>query len=184
MSSALFGILQLDRGEPLGYANVTGLIQAWLQDAGGFAMVGLIVYLVYALATPTDKSQSEKIRVPVSRWMVWMAGLALVAYALVAATFAVGPSTPGGPSTVRLFGKELVVAPAEPPPAQPGMSVLPPPPPFHTELRPLLLTLAGLLALLGIGEPFARDLFKIAGRNLSLGFNGLRRFGRSLGRYA
>ena len=81
MSSALFGILQLDRGEPLGYANVTGLVQAWLQDAGGFAIVGLVVYLLYALSTPTDKSQSEKIRVPVSPWMVRMAGLALVCYA-------------------------------------------------------------------------------------------------------
>ena len=28
-------------------------------------MVGLVVYLLYALATPTDKSQSERIRVPV-----------------------------------------------------------------------------------------------------------------------
>jgi hypothetical protein len=61
---ALFGILQLDRGEPLGYANVAGLVQAWLQDAGGFAMLGLVVYLLYAMATPTDKSQSERIRVP------------------------------------------------------------------------------------------------------------------------
>ena len=75
MSSALFGILQLDRGEPLGYANVTGLVQAWLQDAGGFAMVGLVVYLLYALLTPTDKSQSEKIRVPVTQFMVAMAAL-------------------------------------------------------------------------------------------------------------
>ena len=57
MSSALFGILQLDRGDPLGYAHVAGLVQAWLQDAGGFAAVGLVVYLLYALSTPTDKSR-------------------------------------------------------------------------------------------------------------------------------
>ena len=49
-----------------------GLVQAWLQDAGGFAMVGLVVYLLYALSTPTDKSQSEKIRVPVTAFMVTM----------------------------------------------------------------------------------------------------------------
>ena len=41
--TGLFGILQLDRGEPLGYANFTGLIQAWLQDAGGFAALGLAI---------------------------------------------------------------------------------------------------------------------------------------------
>lgn len=167
MSSALFGILQLDRGEPLGYANVTGLIQAWLQDAGGFAMVGLVVYLIYALATPTDKSQSERIRVPVSFWMVAMAALALVCYAVVLA--------------LVLMGKGGV---PEPPPPPPGMSVVVPPPSFHTELRPLILMFAGLFALLGIGEPFARDVLKIAGRNLSLGFSGIRRFGQSLGRYS
>src|SRR4051794_5342753 len=72
--SALLGILQLDRGEPYGYAQVAGLAQAWLQDAGGFAAVGLVVYLLYALSTPTDKSQSEKLRVPVSNWMMAMGG--------------------------------------------------------------------------------------------------------------
>jgi hypothetical protein len=178
MSSALFGILQLDRGDPLGYANVTGLIQAWLQDAGGFAMVGLVVYLLYALATPTDKSQSEKIRVPVTQWMVWMAALALVCYALVAGTFAI--SAP----TVNLFGREIVVAPPEIPPPPPGTPVIVPPPTFHTELRPLLFMFAGLFALLGIGQPFARDLVRIAGRNLSAGFTGVRRFGHSVSRYA
>ena len=79
--TALLGILQLDRGEPYGYAQVIGLVQAWLQDAGGFAAVGLVVYLLYALSTPTDKSQSEKLRVPVSKWMLLMAAISLVCYA-------------------------------------------------------------------------------------------------------
>ncbi len=38
--SALFGILQLDKGAPNGYAQIPGLLQSWLQDAGGFAAVG------------------------------------------------------------------------------------------------------------------------------------------------
>jgi len=42
--------------------QVAGLVQAWIQDAGGFAALGLVVYLLYAMSTPTDKSQSEKIR--------------------------------------------------------------------------------------------------------------------------
>jgi hypothetical protein len=167
MSSALFGILQLDRGEPLGYANMAGLLQAWLQDAGGFAMVGLVVYLLYALATPTDKSQSERIRVPVSYWMVAMAALALLSYAVVLALVVLGKG-----------------APPEPPPPPPGQPVVLPRPKFQTELRPLMLMVAGLFALLGIGEPFARDGLKILNRNLSLGFAGIRRFGQSLARYA
>ncbi len=39
-------------------------------------------------------------------------------------------------------------------------------------------------ALLGIGEPFARDLLRIASRNLSFGLGGVTRFGQSLRVYA
>ena len=162
MSSALFGILQLDRGEPAGYANIRGLVQVWLQDAGGFAMLGLVVYLLYALVTPTDKSQSEKIRVPVSLWMVICAALGLVLYTGVLALVILNRG--GAP---------------EPPPPLAGQPIVIPPSTFHTELRPLLLMIAGTIALMGICEPFARDIVKIARRNLSLSFAGVRRFGRS-----
>ena len=166
MSSALFGILQLEKGEPAGYANITGLVQAWLQDAGGFAMAGLVVYLLYALVTPTDKSQSEKLRVPVSLWMVVCASLAAICYTIVLALLLLGRG--GTP---------------EPPPPPPGMPVIVLPSTFHKELRPILLMIAGTIALLGIGEPFARDLVKIFRRNLSLGFTGVRRFSGSFVNY-
>ncbi|MBN9122663.1 MAG: ABC transporter permease [Planctomycetes bacterium] len=179
MSSALLGILQLDRGEPHGYGQVAGLVQAWLQDAGGFAAVGLVVYLLYALSTPTDKSQSEKLRVPVSRWMVLMGALALISYALVAATFAAKPG-----AAFNIAGSQIAVEPPPPPPVQPGETPPPEPPVWRTELRPNLLALAGLFAMLGIGEPFARDMLKIARRNLSFGSSGMRRFGQSVRRYA
>ena len=167
MSSALFGILQLDRGEPWGYAQLTGLVQAWLQDAGGFAAVGLVVYLIYALSTPTDKSESERLRVPVSKWMLLMGGIALVCYAVWA---------------VLLFLNKGALP--ELPPPQPGDPIIVPPPAWHTELQPLLLMIAGLFAILGIGEPFARDMLKIARRNVSFGLGGINRFGRTLRTYA
>ena len=45
MSAApLFGILIVDR-DPLGFRDLPGLVQAWLQDAGGFAAVGLLAVL-------------------------------------------------------------------------------------------------------------------------------------------
>jgi hypothetical protein len=149
MSSALFGILQLDRGEPHGYANVAGLFQSWLQDAGGFAALGLALYLLYALLTPTDKSQSERMRVPVSGWMLAMAGISLVCYVGVLILLLLNKG--GAP---------------EPPPPQPGDPVRLPPPEFHTQLRPMLLMFAGLFALLGIGEPFARDCSKLRWRRI------------------
>ena len=176
MSSALFGILQLDKGEPYGYANIAGLVQSWFQSAGGFALVGLIVYLLYALMTPTDKSESEKIRVPVSMWMVGCAALSLVLYAVyIALAWYSGPNHP------TFMGMPLAVP--ELPPPQPGMPVVLPPPAFHTELLELVSMFAGLFAILGIGEPFARDMVKIFRRNLSLRFSGVRRFGHSVANY-
>ena len=161
--TGLFGILQLDRGEPLGYANVLGLVQAWFQDAGGFAALGLIVYLLYAFSVPTDKSQSERLRVPVSRWMLTMGLLSAVVYAGVLVLLILGK---GG-------------APEPPPPAL-GMPVVREAPTFHRELRPLLLTVAGIFALCAIGEPFVRDLIKVRGRRLwalaKLGFKEALRF--------
>jgi hypothetical protein len=167
MTSALLGILQLDRGEPWGYGQLDGLVQAWLQDAGGFAFVGLVVYLLYALSTPTDKSQSEKLRVPVSGWMLAAGAVSLVCYAVVLVLVLTGK---GGPPA--------------PPPLLPGESPKPELPAFHLEKRPMALMVAGLFAILAIGEPFARDLVKIARRNVSFGTGGLRRFGRALRAYA
>ena len=167
MSSALFAILQLDRGEPYGYGQIPGLVQAWLQDAGGFAAVGLVVYLLYALSTPTDKSESEKLRVPVSGWMLLMGGISLVLYAAMLVLFITGKG-----------------APPPAPPLPSGVTMKAEPPAWHTELRPMLLAAAGLFALLGIGEPFARDGWKVARRNLSFGSAGLRRYGRSVRTYA
>jgi ABC-type transport system involved in multi-copper enzyme maturation permease subunit len=173
--SALLGILQLERGEPYGFAEVPGLVQAWLQDAGGFAAVGLVVYLIYALSTPTDKSQSEKLRVPVSSWMLVMGALALALYAGYAVTLAAKPGA-------EFLG--VKVSPPPPPPPQPGQAPPADRPAWHAQWQPALFALAGLFALLAVGEPFARDMLRIARRNVSFGTGGARRFGRSLRAYA
>src|SRR5437867_2670010 len=147
--SARFGILQLDRGDPLGYVNALGLVQAWLQDAGGCAAVGLTLYLLYAMSIPTDKSQSERLRVPVSTWMLAMAALALICYAGVLALLILGKG-----------------APPELPPPPLGTPVKVEPPVWHKDLRPMLLMFAGLFALLGIGQPFVADLVKLRAQRL------------------
>jgi ABC-type transport system involved in multi-copper enzyme maturation permease subunit len=161
--SALFGILQLDRGEPLGYANLAGLVEAWLQDAGGFAAVGLVLYLLYALSVPTDKSQSERLRVPVTTWMLTMGALAGICYLGVLALLLLNRG--GEPP---------------PPPVAPGSPIKVEPPALHLQMRPVLLAVAGLFALLGFGEPFVRDLVKVRGRRVwalaKLGFKEATRF--------
>jgi hypothetical protein len=169
----LWGILQLDKGEPYGYAQIPGMIQSWIQDAGGFAVVGLTLYLLYALTVPTDKSESERLRVPVSRWMVLMFSLALIGYAIVGALLILQWR-----GMVSLLGRPL--APPPLPIPDPGTPLVLPPPVLHLDWQSLFLTAAGLCALLGIGEPFARDMVKIVRKNLSLGVTPLVRYGQAV----
>ena len=94
---------------------------------------------------------------PVSTWMMALGVLSLVCYLGVLALVAMGRGAP----------------PPTPLPAY-GMSVRTDPPVWQSHLRPMLLMVAGLLALLAICEPFARDLLKIRGRRIwalaTLGF--------------
>ncbi|MCS7021451.1 MAG: hypothetical protein NZU63_06450 [Gemmataceae bacterium] len=173
----LWGILQLDKGEPYGFAQIPGMIQAWIQDAGGFAVVGLAIYLLYALTVPTDKSQSERLRVPVSRWMVTMFSLALIGYAVVGGLLILQWR-----GVVSLWGRPLAPPPLPVPEA--GLPFVLPPPRLHFDWQSIFLTLAGLFALLGIGEPFARDLGKIVTKNFSLGLTPLLRYGRAVRSWA
>jgi hypothetical protein len=162
MSSALFGILQLDRGEPWGYGNLPGLVQAWVQDAGGFAAVGLLVYMLYAYFSPTDKSESERLRLPISTWMVAMAALSIVCYAPVLATLLA--ELVFDIRWTSLFG--IPLDPPLPPPPSPGSPVVILPPAWHWELRPMLLMAGGFFALLGIGQPFVNDAAKLRFRRI------------------
>lgn len=169
----LWGILQLDKGEPYGYAQIPGMIQSWIEDAGGFAIAGLTLYLLYALTVPTDKSQSERLRVPVSRWMLLMFALSLIGYAVVGALLVLEWR-----GAVTLLGRPI--APPPLPVPEPGVPFVLPRPTVHTDWQSLFLTCAGLFALLGIGEPFGRDLFKILRKNFSLGVAPLVRYGRAI----
>lgn len=162
MTSALFGILQLDRGEPLGYGNLPGLIQAWLQDAGGFAAVGLVVYLLYALSVPTHKSESEKLRVPIPTLMVAMTALAFLCYAPIAGVLLAELLT--GKSWTSVAGVAFDPPPTPLPP--PGSAVKIEPPVWHWQLRPMLLMVGGLFALIGILQPFVTDALKLRWRRI------------------
>ena len=162
MSSALFAILQLDRGEPLGYGNLAGLVQAWLQDAGGFAALGLIVYLLYAMTVPTHKSASEKLRVPVPTLMVAMTGLAFICYAPILGVLLAELFT--GRTWTSIAGIPFDPAAAPLPP--PGSPMKIEPPVWHGELRPMLLMAGGLFALVGILQPFVTDALKLKWRRI------------------
>lgn len=148
-SLPLFGLLILER-DAFVYADFPGLLQVWLQDAGGFAGVGLLVYLVYALRIPPEQAESAKYRAGVTPWMLFTAVAAVLCYAayffLVVTGRGPDPNFKPTPTDPTAFVKYTAPQPSLAP-------------------QPLALTLGGLFSLLGIGQPFAASLLRMrAGR--------------------
>jgi hypothetical protein len=150
LSNPLFGVLLLER-DPFTFANLPGLFQSWLMDAGGFAAVGLVVYLIYALFTPTDKSQAAKERAGVSQLMVMMAICSLLTYVVVGVLIWTGKGENPAKQN-EIF--------------EPGYVYKYVAPELDFHLRPLLMSLAGLFAIIGFGEPFARAAAKLSFRRI------------------
>jgi hypothetical protein len=149
-SHPLFGVLLLER-DPFTFANLPGLFQSWLMDAGGFAAVGLAIYLLYALFTPTDKSLAAKERAGVSQLMVIMAICSLLLYVVVGVLI----YTRKGEDPAKLNQY-----------FEPGYVYKYVAPDLDFHLRPLLMSLAGLCAIIGFGEPFARAVAKLSFRRI------------------
>jgi hypothetical protein len=148
----LFGLLILDR-DPFVFRDFPGLLQAWLQDAGGFAMLGLAVYLLYALRTPPEQAESAKHRASVTPFMLIMAVLAILCYAVYGFLLFTGR------------GPDAVNAPSINP-ADPNAFVKYTAPKFATQAQPMTLMLGGLFALMGIGQPFVQSLSRVRFRRI------------------
>jgi hypothetical protein len=147
---ALFGILILDR-EPLAFQHLPGLFQVWLTDAGGFAGVGLLLYLVYAIFGTGESSESTKLRMPLSTFMLMMGVAALLCYAAWLACY------------VARFGQEIVEQRSAAIAAEAQVYI---PPKVSLRPQPLLLALGGMFALLGLSQPFVRDILKLRFRRI------------------
>lgn len=145
MTPTLFGLLILER-DPYVLADTAGLAQAWLQDAGGFAAIGLVVYILYALTIPAAQAESAKSRASVTTFMLGMAVAALLLYVAY---------------VVLLVGNKGFDTTNYRPPAADGAFVKVVAPKFSTQLQPVVLTVAGLCAILGIGQPFAANVLKM-----------------------
>jgi len=159
MSGApLFGLLIEDR-TPFGYEHFWGLLQAWLQDAGGFAMLGLLIYMLYALRMPAAQAESAKERAGVTPFMLYMSVAALLCYS--AYIYMVLTNKYVDEVNVQVITEEGGFKKYEPPK-------------FSSNYQPLTLMIAGLFSILGVGQPFASSLFKIKFRRIwalsTLGF--------------
>jgi hypothetical protein len=143
--SPLFGILILER-EPLTLQNIPALIQVWIQDAGGFAAVGLFVYILYAMLSPADMRGRR--RLPVTMGMLYAAAACLICYACYVALLRLKIGLP--PVPARQLSEALA----------------PPAPTLQFQLQPLFLTLGGMFGLIGFGLPFLGDCFKMSFRRI------------------
>lgn len=150
---ALFGLLQLDKGEPSGFAEFLPLLQSWLQDAGQFCAIGLVFYIAYAMYAFSGKSPSHRLLAPLPTAMLVMLLLSLTSYGLWG--LAIFEESRG---RTHLWGMPL----AEPPPeiAPIGLDMHVQRPKFHTELQPLVLMIAGAFAIIGVLIPVVMDFPK------------------------
>ncbi len=133
------------------FFHYDGLLKVWLQDAGGFAALGLLLWFVYVLLTPSPAIVGGR-RKMISKFMAVCATTALVAY-LVAGGFTVA---------VYLDEKEKM--------AEAGITPEKVEEQAKRGLRPNFadpelvraqgnsLAIAGLLALLAFCEPFVLDI--------------------------
>jgi ABC-type transport system involved in multi-copper enzyme maturation permease subunit len=140
----LLGVMKFET-EPLSFDNwrrLTGMGIGWLQDAGGFAMVGLALWILNGFLNPVNEvlPNGKKRNRLVGPGMMLAAGIALIIYLIaLALTFVVAGETPATPRYVFL-GHPLTR--------------------MDTALE-MALAAAGLVAIIGFGGPFLCDCFRL-----------------------
>ena len=149
----LFGLLIIDR-EPFVFADLPGLAQTWLMDAGAFAFLGLLVYLLYALVSAADSTAKSRIKVgPV---MLACGAASLIAYALY------GTMILGGIGVDQVALERMMKF-------DPTGYNKYEPPTLSFAGQPLILTVGGLFAIVGIGAPFFAAMGQMVRRAASTG---------------
>jgi ABC-type transport system involved in multi-copper enzyme maturation permease subunit len=129
------------------WRRLAGLGIDWVQNAGGFAMVGLVLWVLNALLYPVyDVLPGGKKRNRlVGPGMLLAGAVALTAYLVaLGLLYALGNEPPGA-RQVTVLGRPMTVTIA---------------------LLEAALFVAGLVALIGFGGPFVVDLFKLRWRRI------------------
>lgn len=144
------GVLVLER-EPLQYSDLGSMMKEWLQDAGGFAFLGLLAYIVYALFSRRPGSERGGTSKLLAIVLVFAAGATLCYLPAIGIGFYSAVENPQptlDPS--QRFDQKLPERP-------------------KTELdhwRDRLLTLGGALSLIGFCVPFAVDVSRLRFRRI------------------
>ncbi len=147
----LLGILVLER-DPIGYADLPGLLKTWAQDAGGFAAVGLVLWMLNAYLTPPPGGTSEQ-RPRVTKLMLMLAILAAVVYACAGGLMYAASLKTATPTSTTINPN------APTPMATPQIGTL-------DRAADWALVIGGILAIIAIAEPFLRDLVRLRWRRI------------------
>lgn len=143
------GVLVLER-EPLQYSDLGSMLKHWVQDAGGFMYVGLLVYVAYAMFArrPNGGGGSSKLLAVV---MIFGAAATLCYLPARGITMysAFENPTPSLDPSQRLDQKL---------PERPMTDV--------EKLSDHLFTIGGALAIIGICVPFAADMSRVRPRRI------------------
>jgi ABC-type transport system involved in multi-copper enzyme maturation permease subunit len=145
------GVLVLER-EPLKYSDVGSLFREWLQNAGGFAAVGLVIYVLYTLFARRSADSGSGRVLPI---VLVFAALAVLCYlpAMGIATYGAIYDTPDPVVDPNLRTDQR---PAPAPAAQTA----------RDQWYGWLLTAGGAFALIGFTLPFVADLFRLRFRRI------------------
>ncbi|VTS07540.1 ABC transporter permease [Tuwongella immobilis] len=152
-SMTLLGILVQERS-PIGYKDLAGQVQTFLQDAGGFAAVGLVLWIVASLFASSPIDPTEPSRKRVSSLMYAMVGLALLLYLSAGVNMFLESVRASSDESVRLELQQREIIAAQ----NPSM--------FRGDTTSILLMVAGIFALIGLCDPFVRDLTKLSMRRI------------------
>src|SRR5258707_154527 len=93
MIEPLFAILELER-DPLRLADLGVYLRTWVRDAGGFAIAGLVVYLVFAMRKSDSVGGSDRTQSRTMPGVLLCFVLSLAAYVGAAVFASLEPPAP------------------------------------------------------------------------------------------
>lgn len=144
MINPLLGILELER-DPLAFSQIREMFIHWVQGAGGFAAVGVVIFLISAFRRTDSSVVGDKTRAKLLPWVILFGTLAIAAYATAVVIYKLEPPSP--------------VVPVSTDPQAP--KPLPPPPTKLSIARDWATTIGGAFSLIALGLPFIVDLLKV-----------------------
>ncbi len=149
MFDPLFAILEIER-EPLKLAELASYLKTWVQDAGGFAIAGLVLYVVFAFRKADSIGGSDQTQAKTMPAVLLLLVLSLAAFVGAGVFASLEPPTPivdAGGAGAPVKKVEKIRTP-------------------QGDYKDYCLTAGGALAILGIGLPFFVDLLRVRGRRI------------------